>query len=289
MGVNKMNIISSREMLLRAKRGGYAIPAFNIHNLETMQGVLEAAWEMKSPVIIATTPGTVKYAGMDYLVSMAKVGARRYSIPIALHLDHCEEVDFIERCIYAGYKSVMIDASMKSYDENISMTKKVVEFAHIHDVTVEAELGKIGGQEDEKVVDKRDAAYTAPELAAEFAAATNIDSLAIAIGTAHGVYKDEPKLDFERLIEIKKRVQVPLVLHGASGVPKDSIIKAVGYGIGKINIATELKIPLSQEIKRCFEMNPKESDPRKYLTPGKEALKKVAMEKIKICGSCNKA
>lgn len=289
MGVNKMNIISSREMLLRAKRDGYAIPAFNIHNLETMQGVLEAAWEMKSPVIIATTPGTVKYAGMDYLVSMAEVGTKRYSIPIALHLDHCEEVDFIERCIYAGYKSVMIDASMKSYDENISMTKEMVEFAHIHDVTVEAELGKIGGQEDEKVVDKRDAAYTDPELAAEFVAATNVDSLAIAIGTAHGVYKDEPKLDFERLIEIKNRVQVPLVLHGASGVPEDSIIKAVGYGICKINIATELKIPFSQEIKRFFEMNPKESDPRKYLTPGKEALKKVAMEKIKICGSCNKA
>lgn len=284
-----MDIISTKEMLLRAKRGNYAVPAFNIHNMETMQGVLEAAWQMKSPVIIATTPGTVNYAGMDFLVSMAKAGAKRYNIPIALHLDHCEEVEFIERCIYAGYKSVMIDASRRPLDENILVTKKIVDFAHIHDVTVEAELGKIGGNEDEMAVDEKDAAFTNPELAAKFVENTNVDSLAIAIGTAHGVYKKEPKLDFDRLIEIRNKVEVPLVLHGASGVPTDSVIKAVELGICKINIATELKIPFSQEIKAFFQKNPNESDPRKYLTPGKEAVTKVAMEKIKACGSMNRA
>ncbi len=284
-----MDIISTREMLLRAKKSNYAIPAFNIHNLETMQGVLEIAWELKSPVIIATTPSTVEYAGMDYLVSMAKVGAKRYDMPIALHLDHCEEVGFVEECIRAGYKSVMIDASLKSYDENIELTKKVVDFAHIYDVTVEAELGEIGGQEDEKIVEKNNVVYTDPELAAKFVNATNVDSLAIAIGTAHGVYKSKPVLDFDRLMEINNRVQVPLVLHGASGVSKESIIKAIKLGICKINIATELKIPFSREIKKYFEANPKESDPRKYLTPGKEALKEVVREKINICGSKNKA
>lgn len=284
-----MDIISTKEMLLKAKRGNYAVPAFNIHNMETMQGVLEAAFQMKSPVIIATTPGTVNYAGMDFLVAMAKVGAKRYNIPIALHLDHCEKVELIERCIYAGYKSVMIDASLKSYDENIKVTKKIVEFAHIHDVTVEAELGKIGGNEDELVVDEKDSTLTNPELAAEFVECTNVDSLAIAIGTAHGVYKKEPKLDFERLTEIRDRVEVPLVLHGASGVPVENIMKAIKLGICKINIATELKVPFSEEIKKYFQKNPNESDPRKYLTPGKEAIVKVAMEKIRACGSMNKA
>ncbi len=284
-----MDIISTREMLLNAKKNQYAVPAFNIHNLETMQAVLEGAWEMKSPVIIATTPGTVKYAGMDYLAAMAKVGAKRYNIPIALHLDHCPDVDFLKECIYAGYKSVMIDASLKDYEDNIRITKDVVEFAHRYDVTVEAELGVVGGAEDERKVDEKDTMLTDPQVALDFVKKTNIDSLAVAIGTAHGVYKLEPKLDFERLIKMNEMIEVPLVLHGASGVPSDAIKKAVEYGICKVNIATELKLPFAEKIKNYFKENPQANDPRKYITPAKEAAKEVVIEKIKICGSENRA
>ncbi len=283
-----MDIVSTRDMLLKAKKDNYAIPAFNIHNLETMQAVLEGAWEMKSPVIIATTPSTIKYAGLGFLVSMAKAGGSKYDIPIALHLDHCEDVEFLKECIGAGYKSVMIDASRMNFEENIKTTREVVKIAHKYDVTVEAELGKIGGQEDEKIVDEGDVAFTDPDRALDFVMRTDVDSLAIAIGTAHGFYKLEPKLDFERLIEIKNKVQVPLVLHGASGVPNESILKAIEYGICKINIATELKVPFSQEIKKFFQVNPEENDPRKFLTPGKEAMKEVVKEKIRICGSMNR-
>ena len=284
-----MDIVSTREILLDAKKNKYAVPAFNIHNLETMQAVLEGAWEMKSPIIIAATPGTVNYAGMDYLVAMAKVGANRYSIPIALHLDHCPDVDFLKKCIIAGFKSVMIDASLKDYEDNIRITKDVVDFAHKYDVTVEAELGTVGGQEDERVVDNKDALLTDPNRALDFVKRTNVDSLAIAIGTAHGVYKLEPKLDFERLKKINEIVDVPLILPGASGVPAESVKKSIELGICKINISTELKIPFANSVKKYFEENPTANDPRKYLTPGKESAKKVVMNKIEICGSNNRA
>jgi tagatose 1,6-diphosphate aldolase GatY/KbaY len=284
-----MDIVSTKDMLLDAMNNKYAVPAFNIHNLETMQAVLEGAWEMKSPVIIATTPGTVNYAGMDYLVAMIKAGAKRYNIPIALHLDHCPDVEFLKECIFAGYKSVMIDASMEDYEDNIKITKDVVEFAHRYEVTVEAELGRVGGQEDERKVDEKDTMLTDPEGALDFVKKTNVDSLAVAIGTAHGVYKLEPKLDFERLKKMSKIIDIPLVLHGASGVPSKSVIKAIEYGICKVNIATELKLPFAEAIKRFFNENPTANDPRKYLTPAKEAAKKVVMDKIKVCRSENRA
>jgi len=284
-----MDIISTKEMLLDGKKNKYAVPAFNIHNLETMQAVLEGAWEMKSPVILATTPGTVDYAGMNYLVAMAKAGAKENNIPIALHLDHCTDVDYLKKCILAGYKSVMIDASLKDYADNIGITKEVVEFAHKYNVTVEAELGRVGGEEDDIKVEEKDAAYTDPNKALEFVKKTKVDSLAVSIGTAHGVYKIEPKLDFERLIKMNEIINVPLVLHGASGISAKDIIKAVENGICKVNIATELKAPFAEEVKRFFKENPLANDPRKYLTPGKVAVKNVVMDKIKICGSQNKA
>lgn len=283
-----MDIVSSKEMLLDAKKNKYAVPAFNIHNLETIQAVLEGAWEMKSPIILATTPGTVDYAGMDYLIAIARAGAKMYNIPIALHLDHCSQVDFLKKCIYTGYKSVMIDASMKRYEDNIRITKDVAEFAHKYGVTVEAELGRIGGEEDERKVDEKAAMFTDPKMAFDFVDRTKVDSLAIAIGTAHGIYKLEPKLDFERLIKIDKIIQVPLVLHGASGVSFDSITRAIEHGICKVNIATELKIPFAEEIKKFFNESPLENDPRKYLAPAKNAVKKVVIEKIKICRSGNR-
>ena len=282
-------ILSTREMLLKAQREGYAVPAFNIHNMETLQVVAETAMEMKSPVIIAGTPSTIEdYAGPDYIKAMAEVAANKYDIPIAIHLDHFEDVEAIKRDIDIGFKSCMIDASKKPFEENISIVKDVVEYAHRYDAVVEAELGKLGGKEDDLVVDEKDAMYTNPDDAAEFVDKTNVDSLAIAIGTAHGLYKGEPKLDFERLKEIRSKVSIPLVLHGASDVPDELVKEAISLGICKVNVATDLKIPFSDAVKKFFNENSKESDPRKYMTPGKEAMKEIVKHKIEVCGSANR-
>ncbi|MGG7202555.1 tagatose bisphosphate family class II aldolase [Clostridium butyricum] len=282
-------ILSTREMLLKAQREGYAVPAFNIHNMETLQVVAETAMEMKSPVIIAGTPSTIEdYAGPDYIKAMAEVAANKYDIPIAIHLDHFENVEAIKRDIDIGFKSCMIDASKKPFEENISIVKDVVEYAHRYDAVVEAELGKLGGKEDDLVVDEKDAMYTNPDDAAEFVDKTNVDSLAIAIGTAHGLYKGEPKLDFERLKEIRSKVSIPLVLHGASDVPDELVKEAISLGICKVNVATDLKIPFADAVKKFFNENSKESDPRKYMTPGKEAMKEIVKHKIEVCGSANR-
>lgn len=284
-----MKLLSTREMLLKAQREGYAVPAFNIHNLETLQVVAETAMEMRSPVIIAGTPSTIEeYAGPDYVKAMAEVAAEKYDIPIAIHLDHFEDVQAIKKDIDLGFKSCMIDASKHEFEENIEIVKEVVDYAHKFDATVEAELGKLGGREDDVVVDEKDAMYTNPDDAAEFVKRTGIDSLAIAIGTAHGLYKGEAKLDFERLKEIRNKVSVPLVLHGASDVPDELVKKAISLGICKVNVATDLKIPFSDAVKEFFNGHPEESDPRKYMTPGKEAMKKIVQHKIEVCGSANK-
>lgn len=276
-------------MLLKAQREGYAVPAFNIHNMETLQVVAETAMEMKSPVIIAGTPSTIEdYAGPDYIKAMAEVAANKYDVPIAIHLDHFEDVDAIKRDIDIGFKSCMIDASKKPFEENIAIVKDVVEYAHRYDAVVEAELGKLGGREDDLVVDEKDTRYTNPDDAAEFVNKTNVDSLAIAIGTAHGLYKGEPKLDFERLKEIRSKVSIPLVLHGASDVPDELVKEAISLGICKVNVATDLKIPFADAVKKFFNENSKESDPRKYMTPGKEAMKEIVKHKIEVCGSANR-
>lgn len=284
-----MCIVSTKEMLLDGQKRKYAVPAFNIHNLETASVVLEAAKELKSPVILAATPSTIKYAGAEYLVAIARAGASINKIPVALHLDHFEDLDSIKRYINLGFSSAMIDASLETFEENIRRTAHIVEYAHKKAVTVEAELGRLIGQEDDLIVEEINSVFTDPNLAAEFVNRTNIDSLAVAIGTAHGLYKSEPKLDFERLALIKGKVEVPLVLHGASGVPALSVEKAIELGICKVNIATELKIPFADAVKAYFKNKPDASDPRHYLTPGKEAMKKVVMEKIKLCRSEGKA
>ena len=283
-----MSILSTRQMLLNAQRDGYAVPAFNIHNLETLQVVVDTAVEMRSPVIIAGTPSTIEYAGAEYINAMAEVAAHKYDIPIAIHLDHFEDVEAIKSNIDIGFKSCMIDASKKPFEENIAIVKDVVEYAHRYDAVVEAELGKLGGREDDLVVDEKDTRYTNPDDAAEFVNKTNVDSLAIAIGTAHGLYKGEPKLDFERLKEIRSKVSIPLVLHGASDVPDELVKEAISLGICKVNVATDLKIPFADAVKKFFNENSKESDPRKYMTPGKEAMKKVVEHKIEVCGSANR-
>ena len=284
-----MNIVSSREMLNKAQREGYAVPAFNIHNLETLQVVVETAAELKSPVILAGTPSTIDYAGGEYIVAMAEVAAKKHDIPIAIHLDHFEKIDEIKHYVKLGFKSTMIDASHESFEDNIEIVKKVVEYAHKNDSTVEAELGRLGGQEDDLVVDEKDAKYTNPEQAKEYVERTGIDSLAVAIGTAHGLYKGEAKLDLDRLAEIRDRVDVPLVLHGASDVPDEIVKKAISLGICKVNVATDLKIPFSDAVKKYFIENPDANDPRKYMAPGKEAMKKIVAHKIMVCGSNGKA
>lgn len=281
-------ILSTRDMLKRAQKCGYAVPAFNIHNLETLQVVVETANEMRSPVILAGTPSTIEYAEGENIVSMAKVAASKYNIPIAVHLDHFESIKNIKHYIDIGFKSAMIDASHENFEDNIKKVKEVVDYAHRYDATVEAELGRLGGQEDDLVVDEKDAMYTNPNSAKEFVEITGVDSLAVAIGTAHGLYKGEPKLDFERLKEIKAKVDVPLVLHGASDVPDDLVKKAISLGICKVNVATDLKIPFSDAVKKYFKENPEANDPRKYMTPGKEAMKKIVQHKIKVCGSENR-
>ncbi|EOR28108.1 tagatose-bisphosphate aldolase [Clostridium sartagoforme AAU1] len=284
-----MKILSTREMLIKAQREGYAVPAFNIHNLETLQVVVETAAELQSPVILAGTPSTILYAGGEYIVSMAEVSAEKYNIPIAIHLDHFEDIEEIKHYIDLGFKSAMIDASHSAYEDNIKTVKDVVEYAHKFDATVEAELGRLGGQEDDLVVDEKDAMYTNPQQAKEFVEKTGIDSLAIAIGTAHGLYKGEAKLDFDRLKEIRDMVDVPLVLHGASDVPDELVKKAISLGICKVNVATDLKIPFSDAVKKFFNEHPDANDPRKYMTPGKEAMKKIVEHKIMVCGSNGKA
>lgn len=280
-----MNIMSTKKMLEIAKKNNYAVPAFNIHNLETFQAVINGAVKMNSPVIIATTPSTVNYAGLEYLVSMTNTAIKLHNIPIALHLDHCTDIDFIKKCIKAGYRSVMIDGSLLSYEDNIKITKDVVDFSSKYEASVEGELGKIGGVEDDIIISEDNSEYTNPNLAIDFASKTNIDSLAIAIGTSHGLYKKEPKLDFDRLVDIKDKINIPLVLHGASGISETEIKKAVELGISKINIATELKIPFSNEIKKYFKNHPNESDPRKFLKDAKLSIERVVVEKIRICGS----
>ena len=283
-----MKILSTKEMLNRAQKEGYAVPAFNIHNLETLQVVVDTANELKSPVILAGTPSTLVYAGGDYIVSMAEVASKKYDIPIAIHLDHYEDVEDIKHYIDLGFKSTMIDGSHLSYEDNINIVKDVVDYAHRFDATVEAELGRLGGQEDDLVVDEKDAMYTNPAQAKEFVDKTGIDSLAIAIGTAHGLYKGEARLDFDRLKEIREAVDVPLVLHGASDVPDYLVKKAISLGICKVNIATDLKIPFSDALKQYFSENPKSNDPRKYMAPAKESMKKVVAHKIEVCGSKNR-
>ncbi|WP_418114056.1 tagatose bisphosphate family class II aldolase [Vibrio scophthalmi] len=280
-----MYLISSREMLKRAQQGGYAVPAFNIHNLETVQVVVETASEMGSPVILAGTPGTYDYAGTDYLISICKEAAHKHSIPLVLHLDHHEDQQDIQRKVQQGIRSVMIDGSHYAFDQNIDIVRSVVQYCNRFDASVEAELGRLGGQEDDLIVDSADALMTDPASAAEFVRRTGIDSLAVAIGTAHGLYKAEPKLDFDRLEKIRSVVDIPLVLHGASGVPDEMVRRCIDLGVCKVNVATELKIAFADAVKQYFVQHPDANDPRKYIIPGKAAMKEVVMSKIRVCGS----
>jgi tagatose 1,6-diphosphate aldolase GatY/KbaY len=284
-----MALISSTPLLQAARAGRYCIGAFNVHTLEMLQAVVEAAEEVQSPLILQSTVGTVKHLGPDYIAAAATVASNRSGIPIALHLDHCSDFNVIMQCIRAGYTSVMIDASHDPYDKNVAVTRKVVEAANAVGINVEAELGRVGGVEDDIVVDDRDALLADPDECARFVAETGVHTLAPAIGTAHGIYKGDPNIDFDRIGRIAAKVSVPLVLHGGSGIPEDQVRRCVELGMSKMNVATELRIVFSDAIKAVFAANPDENDPRKYMIPAKQALKAAAIEKMRLCGSIGKA
>jgi len=282
-------LVSGREVLEHAHKNGYAVGAFNVNNMEIVQAIVEAAEETKSPVILQASQGGLKYAGVEYIAKMAQVAANNAKVPVVIHLDHGTDFVQIMQCIRHGFTSVMIDGSKHQLEENIAITKKIVELAHAVGVSVEAELGKIGGTEDEITVEEREATFTDVDEADRFVKETGVDSLAIAIGTAHGPYKGEPKLDFERLKAIKERLNMPLVLHGSSGVPEESIRRAVSLGINKINIDTDLRMAFSNAVREVVLNNPSEYDPRKLLGPAREAMKKVIIEKMLMFGSAGRA
>ncbi|NTU33789.1 class II fructose-bisphosphate aldolase [Brevibacillus sp. HB1.1] len=284
-----MALVSSTQMLRTAREQGYCVGAFNVHTMEMLQAVVEAACEANAPLILQTTVGTVRHLGPEYVAAIARVASEEARVPIALHLDHCHEEELIVRCIEAGYTSVMIDASMHPFAENASMTRRVVELARERGVNVEAELGKVGGVEDDLVVDDADAALADPIECERFIELTGVDTLAPAIGTAHGIYKGEPRIDFVRIEEIARRVSVPLVLHGGSGIPEEQVKRAVQLGMAKMNVATELRIAFSQAIKGVFDNNPQENDPRTYMKQAKQAVKEVALAKMEMCGCIGKA
>ncbi len=313
-----MPLVSSKELFEKAYKGGYAIGAFNVNNMEIIQGIFEAAIEEKSPLIIQVSAGARKYARHEYLIhliqaSMEMAEASGVSIPVVLHLDHGDDFDICKKCIDGGFTSVMIDASKYPLAENIRITREVVEYAHARGITVEAELGKLAGVEDDVKVDSKDATYTDPDEALEFVKKSGCDSLAIAIGTSHGAYKfkGEPKLAFDRLAQIQKKLPgFPLVLHGASsvpqdltdlcnkygakipgsrGVPEDMIGQASKTGVCKINVDTDLRLALTGQIRKVFAESPAEFDPRKYLAPARQAIKEVVQRKMRLMGCSGKA
>lgn len=282
-------LVTGKQILQHADEHGYAVGAFNVNNMEIIQAIAQAADELRAPVILQASQGAIKYAGIEYITSLVKTTAQQIDVPIALHLDHGTDFNEIISCIRNGFTSVMIDASKHELEENIRLTKEIVKIAHAVGVSVEAELGKIGGTEDQIVVSEAEATYTDPEEARIFVEETGVDSLAIAVGTAHGVYKGEPKVDIERIKEIDRVVSVPLVLHGSSGVPYDTLEKAVGAGIRKINIDTDIRASFAGTVKAFVTENPEEIDPRKILKPARAAMAETVKEKIKVFGSDAKA
>lgn len=280
-----MTLQNTGEMLKKASQEGYAVPAFNFHNLETALTIVRAAVKTNSPLILAASPSTINYAGREYVYALAKTAAKLHDIPIALHLDHHESLESIQPALKLGVKSVMIDGSAKSYEENIALTKQIVEAASQYDATVEAELGRVAGAGN--ALDE--SGHTDPDLAADFVKQTGVDSLAVAIGTGHGVYETEPNLDFDRLAQIKEKVDLPLVLHGASGISEQDLKKCIELGIAKVNVSTEFKIPFTKTLREFLMEHPGETDLRVYMKEAMDVMEEVAIEKIHLCGSDNKA
>ena len=287
-----MPLVSMKEMLDRGKEKGYAVGQFNVNNLEYAQAILQAAEEEKSPVILGVSAGAARYMG-GYKVTVAMVTAlmEEYgtTVPVAIHLDHGPDFVQCALAIQAGFTSVMIDGSHLPLDENIALTKKVVELAHLHGVSVEAELGRIGGEEDDLVVDDAEAAYAIPEECERLVRETNVDCFAPALGSVHGPYKGEPNLGFDRMEEVMKLTNVPLVLHGGTGIPTKDIQRAISLGSAKINVNTENQIQQAKVIRQILAEQPNQYDPRKYMGPGRDAIKETVIGKMREFGSSQQA
>ena len=308
-----MPLVGTQEMFKKAYEGHYAIGAFNVNNMEIIQGIMEAAAETRSPVILQASEGARTFAGQNYIVGLVKIAVEQYpDIPVALHLDHGSTFEIAKECIDGGFTSVMIDGSKHDWEENVRLTKQVVEYAHAHGVVVEAEIGRLAGVEDNVSVASKDALFTDPEEAAEFVANTGCDSLAIAIGTSHGAYKykGDPYLDYERLEKVGKLLpNYPIVLHGAStviqefvkqcndyggevlgakGVPEDMLRKAAQMAVCKINIDTDIRLAMTGAIRESLVKNPGNFDPRSYLKAGRNAVREMVKHKIiAVLGSQN--
>ncbi len=306
-----MPLVTTKNMFEKSMKEGFAIGAFNINNMEIIQGIVDAASEKNSPVILQVSSSAIKYARMPYLMKMVEAAVETTNIPIALHLDHGPDFETCKECVDAGFTSVMIDGSKYSFEENVELTKKVVEYAHSKGVVVEAELGKLAGIEDDVNVAANDAMYTDPEQAKEFVERTGCDSLAIAIGTSHGAYKfkGEAKLRFDILQKVKEKIpNTPIVLHGAStvipelvemcnkfggeipgakGVPNEMLKEAGKLGVSKINVDTDIRLAVTANIRKVFAEKPSEFDPRKYLSPARDAVKEIVGFKIEnvFCSS----
>jgi len=306
-----MSLVTTTEMFKKAYEGGYAIGAFNVNNMEIIQGITEAAKEENAPLILQVSAGARKYANHTYLVKLVEAAIQETGLPIALHLDHGDTFELCKSCIDGGFSSVMIDGSHHSFEENIKLTKQVVDYAHDKGVTVEGELGRLAGIEDAVNVSEKDAAFTDPDQVEEFVKRTGVDSLAIAIGTSHGAFKfkGEAKLRFDILEEIQKRLPgFPIVLHGASsvmpeyveiinkfggsmpgakGVPEDMLRKAASMAVCKINIDSDLRLAMTATIRKYFAENPAHFDPRQYLGPARAAIKEVVKHKLVNVLGCN--
>jgi len=306
-----MPLVPLKDVYADANKKRYAIGQFNVNNLEFLQAVLEVAEEKKSPVIVAASSSAIKYAGLDYLMAMVRTGAEKIAAPVALHLDHGADLEQVVMCVDAGFTSVMIDGSHGTLDENIKITRAAADYAHRRGVTVEAELGRLGGIEDDVNVDDREAFLTDPDEAEKFVHESDCDALAVAVGTSHGAYKfkAEAKLDIDRIAVIKKRLGIPLVLHGASGVPKellDKLVKfggempgakgvpdeaykkAIAAGINKINIDTDLRMAFVGAMRQVLVEQPKVFDPRKILGPARQAVKDIVRQKVELFGSAGR-
>jgi len=308
-------LVTTKEMFEKSMKEGFAIGAFNVNNMEIIQAIVDAAAENNSPVILQASSSAIKYARINYLMKMIEAAVEEHpNVPIAIHLDHGPDFETCKKCVDAGFTSVMFDGSKYDFEENVRLTKEVVDYAHAHGVVVEAELGKLAGIEDDVNVSDADAKYTDPAQAEEFVRRTGVDSLAIAIGTSHGAYKfkGEAKLRFDILKEIKARIpNTPIVLHGAStvipelvdtcnqfggnipgakGVPDEILHEASVSGVSKINVDTDLRLALTAGIRKVFAEDPSAFDPRKYLTPARDLVKETVAHKIKnVFGSANKA
>ena len=286
-----MPLVTSKEMLSKAQKGGYAVGAFNAENMEMVKAIIQAAEELKAPVMIQTTPSTVKYGTVDTYAAIVAAEAKKASVPVCLHLDHGSSFELAMQAIHAGYTSVMIDGSKLDFEANIAETKRVADVAKALDIPCEAELGKVGGKEDD--LEAEADTNTDPQEAKEFVERTGVTSLAVAIGTAHGFYVGTPVLDKERLSEIREVVDIPLVLHGASGLSDEDVMdcvrESIRLGICKVNFATELRAAYSKAVKELLAEKPDTIDPKAYGKTAIAAVKELVMARMKVCGCDGKA